>query len=71
MYNATAYNHSYADTGLFCIHASATPAHVREMVDVLTREMVGMAGPVGDKELRVKYFQSIVNGNKLTKSIYL
>lgn len=52
MYNATAYNHSYADTGLFCIHASATPAHVREMVEVLTREVVAMAGPVGDKELR-------------------
>lgn len=57
MYNATAYNHSYTDTGLFCIHASATPAHVREMVEVLTREMVAMAGPVGDKELRVKYLE--------------
>uniref|UniRef100_A0A1B6MP28 Mitochondrial-processing peptidase subunit alpha n=1 Tax=Graphocephala atropunctata TaxID=36148 RepID=A0A1B6MP28_9HEMI len=52
MYNATAYNHAYADTGLFCIHASATPAHVRDMVDVLTREIVAMAGPTGDKELR-------------------
>uniref|UniRef100_A0A1B6GTY3 Mitochondrial-processing peptidase subunit alpha n=1 Tax=Cuerna arida TaxID=1464854 RepID=A0A1B6GTY3_9HEMI len=51
MYNATAYNHAYADTGLFCIHASATPAHVRDMVDVLTREIVAMAGPTGDKEL--------------------
>lgn len=53
MYNATAYNHAYADSGLFCIHASATPTHVRDMVDVLTREIVAMAGPTGDKELRV------------------
>ncbi|XP_054271218.1 mitochondrial-processing peptidase subunit alpha [Macrosteles quadrilineatus] len=52
MYNATAYNHAYADTGLFCIHASATPPHVRDMVDVLTREVVAMAGPTGNKELR-------------------
>lgn len=54
MYNATAYNHAYADTGLFCIHASATPPHVRDMVDVLTREVVAMAGPTGNKELRVR-----------------
>ncbi|XP_076233343.1 mitochondrial-processing peptidase subunit alpha isoform X2 [Calliopsis andreniformis] len=31
LYSATAYNHAYADTGLFCIHASCTPSHVREM----------------------------------------
>jgi hypothetical protein len=28
MYNATAYNHAYADSGLFCIHASAHPTKV-------------------------------------------
>lgn len=55
MYNATAYNHAYADTGLFCIHASATPGHVRDMVDVLTREIVAMTGPTGDKELKVSH----------------
>lgn len=29
MYNATAYHHSYEDTGLLCIHASADPRQVR------------------------------------------
>lgn len=29
MYNATSYHHSYEDTGLLCIHASADPRQVR------------------------------------------
>jgi len=53
MFNATAYNHSYMDTGLFCIHASAPPSHVREMVEVLVREIVAMGGNVGSNELEV------------------
>jgi len=52
MYSATAYNHAYSDTGLFCIHASAPPTHVREVVEVIVREMVAMAGSVSDHELR-------------------
>ncbi|GLV41112.1 uncharacterized protein CBL_04636 [Carabus blaptoides fortunei] len=52
MYSATAYNHAYADTGLFCIHASAPPTHVREMVEVIVRELVAMAGSVSEQELR-------------------
>jgi len=28
MYNATAYHHSYEDSGLLCIHASADPRQV-------------------------------------------
>lgn len=52
MYSATAYNHAYADSGLFCIHASAPPAHVRGMVEVITKELVTMATKPGDQELR-------------------
>lgn len=52
MYSATAYNHAYADTGLFCIHASAPPTHVRQMVEVITRELVTMATKPGAEELR-------------------
>lgn len=52
MYNATAYNHAYGDTGLFCIHASAPPSHVRDMVEVIVKELVHMAGKVGDVELQ-------------------
>lgn len=51
MYSATAYNHAYGDTGLFCIHASAPPAHVRSMVEVVTRELVQMATEPGKQEL--------------------
>lgn len=53
MFSATAINHAYADSGLFCIHASAPPSHLREMVEVIIREMVSMSGGVSDTELRV------------------
>lgn len=52
MYSATAYNHAYNDSGLFCIHASAPPNHVRGMVEVITKELVTMATKPGDQELR-------------------
>ncbi|XP_014478164.1 PREDICTED: mitochondrial-processing peptidase subunit alpha isoform X1 [Dinoponera quadriceps] len=51
LYSATAYNHAYADTGLFCIHASCTPPHVKEMVEVIVQEMVAMSNGVTDNEL--------------------
>uniref|UniRef100_A0A1B0AKH3 Mitochondrial-processing peptidase subunit alpha n=1 Tax=Glossina palpalis gambiensis TaxID=67801 RepID=A0A1B0AKH3_9MUSC len=51
MYSATAYNHSYIDSGLFCIHASAPPNNVKDMVEVVTREMVNMASSPGREEL--------------------
>ncbi|KAH0615447.1 hypothetical protein JD844_004694 [Phrynosoma platyrhinos] len=51
MYNATAYHHSYEDTGLLCIHASADPRQVREMVEIITREFILMSGAVGEVEL--------------------
>lgn len=51
MYNATSYHHSYEDTGLLCIHASADPRQVREMVEILTKEFILMAGSVDVVEL--------------------
>ncbi|XP_012528238.2 mitochondrial-processing peptidase subunit alpha isoform X2 [Monomorium pharaonis] len=51
LYSATAYNHAYADTGLFCIHASCTPSHVKDMVEVIIHEMVAMASEISDSEL--------------------
>uniref|UniRef100_A0A665VJU0 Mitochondrial-processing peptidase subunit alpha n=1 Tax=Echeneis naucrates TaxID=173247 RepID=A0A665VJU0_ECHNA len=51
MYNATSYHHSYEDSGLLCIHASADPRQVREMVEIITREFIQMAGSAGEMEL--------------------
>jgi processing peptidase subunit alpha len=53
MFSATAYNHAYLDSGLFCIHASAPPANVQEMVEVIVKELVNMAGVLGEPELQV------------------
>lgn len=52
MFSATAYNHAYLDSGLFCIHASAPPTHVHEMVEVIVKELVNMAGALGEPELQ-------------------
>uniref|UniRef100_A0A6M2DEP9 Mitochondrial-processing peptidase subunit alpha n=1 Tax=Xenopsylla cheopis TaxID=163159 RepID=A0A6M2DEP9_XENCH len=52
MYSATAFNHAYADTGLFCIHASAPPTHIRGVTEVLCRELVAMSAVPGPQELR-------------------
>lgn len=52
MYSATAYNHSYADSGIFCIHASAPPANIRSVVEVIAKELVTMASKPGSQELR-------------------
>lgn len=52
MYNATAYNHAYSDTGLFCIHASAHPTQVRDLVNVIVKETVNMLSSISETELK-------------------
>ncbi|UYV73113.1 PMPCA [Cordylochernes scorpioides] len=65
MYNATAYNHTYNDSGILCIHASSSPNQVfgsnplniamfvqlTNLARVVIREIVNMAGPVKESEL--------------------
>jgi len=51
IHNAIAYNHAYGDSGIFCIHASSHPSQIAELVDVITREFVGMAGIIQESEL--------------------
>ncbi len=34
MYSATAYNHAYGDSGIFCINASAHPNQLADLVQV-------------------------------------
>lgn len=52
MYSATASNHVYSDSGIFCIHVSAPPQHIHNAVKVITREMIAMASMPGSEELR-------------------
>ncbi|XP_022106049.1 mitochondrial-processing peptidase subunit alpha-like [Acanthaster planci] len=51
MYSAVAVHHSYEDSGIFCIHASANPSMVKELVEVIVREFVNMAGRIEETEL--------------------
>ncbi|XP_060851916.1 mitochondrial-processing peptidase subunit alpha [Rhopalosiphum padi] len=51
LYSATAYNHAYTDSGLFCIHASAEPQYVRDMVKVIVFEIANMGSNIQREEL--------------------
>lgn len=52
MYSATAYNHAYSDSGIFCINASAHPSQLADLVQVLVRELVAITGQISDSELQ-------------------
>ncbi|XP_050520619.1 mitochondrial-processing peptidase subunit alpha isoform X2 [Daktulosphaira vitifoliae] len=55
LFNATAYNYAYVDGGLFCIHSSAEPQYVNNLVKVIVQEMVNMTGSIQREEfLRAK-----------------
>ena len=43
MYSATAYNHAYNDSGIFCIHASSHPQSLVELTQVrLSKVCLGL-----------------------------
>jgi processing peptidase subunit alpha len=46
MFNATAYNQSYNDSGVFCIHASSPPENFNDMCSVITKELLKLDGPI-------------------------
>ncbi|TRY63141.1 hypothetical protein TCAL_00342 [Tigriopus californicus] len=50
MYSATAFNHAYGDSGLFCITASAPPQNLGDMTQVITHEMAKLTGHIGNEE---------------------
>ena len=43
MYSATAFNHAYADSGVFCINSSAHPTQLRALVQVIVHELAILA----------------------------
>lgn len=42
MFNATAYNQSYYDSGIFCVHASSPPENMKDMCHVVVKEIKKM-----------------------------
>lgn len=51
IHNATAFNHVYNDSGLFCISASAHPASLKELTDVILKELVNVQSDISPEEL--------------------
>lgn len=52
MYNATAFNHSYADAGLFSIRAAGPPQKFKIMVQVILNEFFRLINGVEEHELQ-------------------
>jgi processing peptidase subunit alpha len=51
MHNAMAHHHAYRDSGIFCIHASAHPSMMKDVVEVIARELVIIKDGIGKTEL--------------------
>lgn len=51
MYSAQAFNHAYADSGVFCINASCHPSQLRDLVNVIVKELFDMSSDIGLVEL--------------------
>lgn len=50
--SAVAFNHCYADTGLFGVHASCgDPAHLNNLIEIVGTQVGKMAAPLGKDEL--------------------
>ena len=53
MHSCTAYNHAYADSGVFCIHSSSHPSQLEEAVSVTLREFIETVGTITEEEFKV------------------
>ncbi|CEF62784.1 Mitochondrial-processing peptidase subunit alpha [Strongyloides ratti] len=51
MYNAQAFNHSYSDSGIFCIHIGNDPDYSGNSVDYAIFEFLKLTIPIPDDEL--------------------
>ncbi|KAK6759508.1 hypothetical protein RB195_021224 [Necator americanus] len=52
IYGATAYNHSYADAGLFCVHASSDPEQINDVLIVILEQFFKLTKGVEESELQ-------------------
>ncbi|KAK5984591.1 Mitochondrial-processing peptidase subunit alpha [Trichostrongylus colubriformis] len=51
IYGATAYNHSYADAGLFCVHASSDPEQINDVLIIVLDQFFKLLKGVEKEEL--------------------
>ncbi|XGW31807.1 hypothetical protein V3C99_010184 [Haemonchus contortus] len=51
IYNATAYNHSYADAGLFSVHASSDPEQINDVLVIILDQFFKLLKGVEKEEL--------------------
>lgn len=51
IYGATAFNHSYADAGLFCVHASSDPEKINDVLVIILDQFFKLLKSVEKEEL--------------------
>ena len=51
IYSAQAFHHAYADSGVFCINASCHPSQLRDLVNIIVKELFEMSSDIGLIEL--------------------
>ena len=54
MYSATAYNHAYNDSGIFCIIASCHPQQLQELTQVTELLILGVY--FSDKSILFRFY---------------
>ncbi|VDM74347.1 unnamed protein product [Strongylus vulgaris] len=52
IYGATAFNHSYADAGLFCVHASSDPEQINDVLIIILDQFFKLLKGVEKAELQ-------------------
>ena len=50
MYSATAFNHAYSDSGVFCISSSAHPTQLQALAQVIIHEFAILTGEIEPEE---------------------
>uniref|UniRef100_A0A0N4ZQD4 Mitochondrial-processing peptidase subunit alpha n=1 Tax=Parastrongyloides trichosuri TaxID=131310 RepID=A0A0N4ZQD4_PARTI len=51
MYNAQAFNHSYSDSGVFCVHVGDDPKNINNAIDYIIYEFLKLTVPIPEDEL--------------------
>ena len=51
MYSCTAYNHSYADSGIFCINAAAPPEAINAALQLIFYQFLRLLDGADKEEL--------------------
>ena len=68
MHNATAYNHAYGDSGVFCIHGASHPSQIADVASVITSQFVGMSRNLDVVDFEVTLISGLAKGRRARRT---